>query len=128
MRQTPHLVATALVITLAVAGCSRQRPQAPRFQLKFVCLELLKDDQGTVKETGNRGASDAFPAGGQRVSINNTTVEVTHVDAAKATFRVANPPESREVQVAPGEPQDVWLGGSSSGIRVTVELIRPEGG
>jgi hypothetical protein len=114
------------IALLLILGCSRETPTRGKFVMKWEYVEILKGEDGQVNETGSKKEQTA--GGGEALGINKQTQScyVDEVSPTKAKFRLSDEKgANQEAVVESGTTQDIWLQGSSAGIRVRVESITP---
>jgi hypothetical protein len=115
-----HFLSTSLVLLTFSAGCSHDSSPV---RATWNYVELTKDDDGEVKEVGDKHTLRS--GGDEMVEFQGKRLEVVTVTSAKAKFRFSGGDSSdpQEAELQPGDRRDLWLG--SSGVRLRVEKIDP---
>lgn len=121
MFRLPHRPGLSLSVVLSLlAGCSLGTGP---IRATWEYVELTKDDGGHVKEVGDK---HAFRSGGDEMyEIKGKSLEVVTVTSAKAKFRLSgsDSTERKEVELQPGNSQDLWL--DRFGVRLRLQKIGP---
>jgi len=104
---------------VVATGCA----PAPPLRATWEYIELTTDEDGNVREVGDKhtlrsGGNEAF-------SIQGKTLDVVSVNSTMAKFQLSgsDPGVKPEVELKPGNSQDLWS--SSVGVRLRVEKIAP---
>ena len=121
MFRLPKPVGLLLPVLLTLlAGCSGD---SGPLRAAWEYVELTKDDAGHVKEVGDKHILRS--GGDEMYEIKGKTLEVVTVNSVKAKFRLSggDAAEKKEIEIQPGNGQDLWLG--AFGVRLRVEKIGP---